>query len=168
MSSVSLDLVADDSNDPGFLKAYNSAGVLLQDLETGAPTYPSPGYLTMTITRPAADIAYVLAGGQVGQAVYFDHLVVNGSTGGSDYYKISANAGDPMVISTATPGDGPGEFANILSPHIDLYDPSERGWSPAELSVPMFAMKASTTLQRLQACIVSEYNPIPVPKANIY
>ena len=35
--SVSIDLVADDTNDPGFLKAYSSSGVLLQDLETGAP-----------------------------------------------------------------------------------------------------------------------------------
>ncbi|MCC6125070.1 MAG: M36 family metallopeptidase, partial [Pirellulales bacterium] len=122
VSSVSLDLAADDSNDPGFLKAYNSAGVLLQDLQTTAPPYPTPGYLTMTITRPTADIAYVVAGGQSGQAVYLDHLVVNGGASGSDYYSVVAQAGQSLNLSTTTPADGAGEFANNLAPHLELYD----------------------------------------------
>ncbi len=124
VSSVSIDLVADDTNDPGFLKAYNSAGVLLQDLETTAPTYPTPGFLTMTITRPAADIAYVVAGGQAGQVIYLDHLVVNGGASGNDYYKVSARSGDPLQISTSTPAGGANEFVNTLDPKIELYDPS--------------------------------------------
>jgi hypothetical protein len=122
-SSVSLDLVADNGSDLGFMKAYNSAGVLLQDLEPGAPPFPTPGFLTMTITRPTADIAYIVAGGQTGQVIYLDHLAVSGPSGG-DYYGVSVNAGDPLVISTATPADGPNQFANSLDPKIELYDPT--------------------------------------------
>ena len=124
VSSVSLDLVADDSYDPGYMKAYNSSGVLLQDLETGPPAYPTPGFLTMTITRPTADIAYIVAGGQAGQIIYFDNLVVNGSSPVGDYYSIAVNAGDPLVISTTTPADGPNQFVNTLDPKIELYNPS--------------------------------------------
>jgi subtilisin family serine protease/glutamine cyclotransferase len=123
VSSVSLDLVADDSNDPGFMKAYNSSGMLLQDLETAAPVFPSPGFLTMTITRPTADIAYIIAGGQSGQVVFFDHLVVNGGLA-SDCYIVSVNSGDPLVLSTATPAGNAGEFVNNLDPKIELYNPS--------------------------------------------
>jgi len=121
VSGVSIDLVPDDTNDPGFLKAYNSDGTLLQDLQTAAPPYP--GFLTMTITRPTADIAYVVAGGQSGQAVYLDHLVASGTDLG-DYYKISVNAGESLVVATATPGDGAGQFDNTLDPRIEVYDPS--------------------------------------------
>ena len=91
VSSVSLDLVPDDPFDPGFLKAYDSSGNLLQDVETGQPSYP--GFLTMTVTRPTADIAYIVAGGQSGQLVLLDHLVVSGGAGGSDYYSLSGQAG---------------------------------------------------------------------------
>ena len=76
----------------------------------------------MTITRPAADIAYVVAGGQGSDAIYLDHLVVN--SGGSDYYGISVKAGDPLAISTATPADGPNQFVNTLDPKLELYSPS--------------------------------------------
>jgi uncharacterized protein YdeI (BOF family) len=123
VSSVSLDLVPDDINDPGFLKAYDSGGNLLQDLETAAP--PFPGFLTMTITRPTADIAYVVAGGQAGQVVYLDRLVVGGGAGGGDWYAINVTgAANEVHLATTTPADGPGEFANSLAPHIELYDPS--------------------------------------------
>jgi autotransporter-associated beta strand protein len=122
VSSVSIDLVPDDDYDPGFLKAYDSAGVLLEDLETAAP--PFPGFLTMTISRPSADIAYVVAGDQSGQVVLLDHLVVNAGACGSDDYRISALAGQNISLATRTPGDGPGEFVNNLDPAIELYDPS--------------------------------------------
>ncbi len=122
VSSVSIDLVPDDSEDPGFLRAYNSAGTLLQDLETGIPPYP--GFLTMTISRPTADIAYIIAGGQSGQVMLLDHLVVNGGAGSSDYYSVYVDAGKSLTISTTTPGDGPGEFVNTLDPKLELYDPS--------------------------------------------
>ena len=39
-------------------------------------------------------------------------------------YVISVVAGDHLVISTATPGDGGGQFVNALDPRIELYDPA--------------------------------------------
>ncbi len=41
-----------------------------------------------------------------------------------DYYSISVNAGDSLVITTSTPGDGAGEFVNTLDPAIELIDPN--------------------------------------------
>jgi hypothetical protein len=122
VSSVSLDLVPDDNYDPGFLKAYNSAGTLLQDLETLQPPYP--GFLTMTITRSTADIAYVVAGAQNGQMILFDHLVAGGGNSGNDYYAIQGRAGSALTLATTTPGDGANQALNTLDPKIELYDPS--------------------------------------------
>ena len=122
VSSVSIDLVPHSTNNPGFLKAYNSAGVLLQDLETGQPRYP--GFLKMTVTRPATDIAYILAGSQGSLGIGLDHLVVNGVNIGRDYYSIQATVGCPLTFSTSTPGDAPGEFVNTLDPVLAIYDPS--------------------------------------------
>ena len=83
-----MDLVPDDDYDPGFLKAYDAAGDLLQDVETAAP--PFPGCLTMTVSRPSADISYIVAGGQAGQDILLDHLVVNAGSSGGDYYGVAA------------------------------------------------------------------------------
>jgi hypothetical protein len=48
----------------------------------------------------------------------------NGGCPDSDFYALSANAGDSLILTTATPSDGPGEFVNTLDPGIQLYDPS--------------------------------------------
>ncbi|MFN0053205.1 MAG: CARDB domain-containing protein [Planctomycetales bacterium] len=40
-----------------------------------------------------------------------------------DHYLVQANAGDHLVISTTTPGDGAGEPVNELDPIIELYGP---------------------------------------------
>ena len=45
------------------------------------------------------------------------------STGDWYSFKIPA-AGALLSLSTSTPSDGPGEFSNSLSPHIQLYNPS--------------------------------------------
>lgn len=71
-SSVSIDFISDDSSDYGHLRAYSSAGVLLdeyvtQNLGTGVVE-------TMTISRAENDIAFVLASGQNGQFGYLDNL----------------------------------------------------------------------------------------------
>lgn len=42
----------------------------------------------------------------------------------SDGYRIYANAGDAVHITTATPGDGTGQPANELRPALELYSPS--------------------------------------------
>ena len=53
-----------------------------------------------------------------------------------DCYKISVNAGDPLTISTTTPGDGPDQFVNTLDPKIELYDPSGNLVASDDNSVP--------------------------------
>ncbi len=41
-----------------------------------------------------------------------------------DYYSISVNAGNSLVLTTTTPANGPGEFVNTLDPRIELIDPT--------------------------------------------
>lgn len=40
----------------------------------------------------------------------------------TDWYSFNVNAGDNLVLSTATPSDQGGEFHNNLFPHITLFD----------------------------------------------
>jgi subtilase family serine protease len=42
----------------------------------------------------------------------------------ADYFHVQVQAGDTLTIGTATPGDGAGEFVNLLDPLVELYDPS--------------------------------------------
>jgi hypothetical protein len=45
--------------------------------------------------------------------------------GGDDWYAIDVNStAAPLSYSTSTPGDAPGEFTNVLSPHLEIYNPS--------------------------------------------
>ncbi|MEE8451940.1 MAG: S8 family serine peptidase, partial [Thermoguttaceae bacterium] len=41
----------------------------------------------------------------------------------ADDFAINVGAGDPLVISTATPGDDPAEPVNLLDPILELFDP---------------------------------------------
>jgi hypothetical protein len=41
-----------------------------------------------------------------------------------DYYSFAVKAGDKLVVTTATPSDGGGEFVNVLNPRIELFSPS--------------------------------------------
>jgi hypothetical protein len=43
----------------------------------------------------------------------------------ADYYQVTLSAGQTVTFSTSTPGDGPGQPANLLDPHIELYDPTQ-------------------------------------------
>lgn len=82
---VQIDLIFDD-DDTGFLKAFNASGNLLaifmgQGDGRGAsspfcPPFCSPT-VTASISRPTADIAYILAGGISGEAHYLDNLQVH-------------------------------------------------------------------------------------------
>lgn len=51
---------------------------------------------------------------------------VNGptQTTDQDWYSVDVLAGSMLRFSTSTPADGPGEFGNLLNPHIELYDPN--------------------------------------------
>lgn len=46
-----------------------------------------------------------------------------GGVDSADQYAFEASAGDTVVITTATPGDGPGEPDNDLDPLLELYNP---------------------------------------------
>ncbi|MBI1760867.1 MAG: putative Ig domain-containing protein [Acidobacteria bacterium] len=44
---------------------------------------------------------------------------------GDDWYSVTLGAGQPaLLLETSTPSDGPGEFVNVLNPHIELYSPA--------------------------------------------
>jgi methionine-rich copper-binding protein CopC len=52
-------------------------------------------------------------------------LAGDGVTGGSDWFQFNVNAGDNLVLTTTTPGGGPGsgkQFMNDLMPTLNLYD----------------------------------------------
>ncbi len=73
VASVWIDIVCDDDRDPGILEAYDSAGNLLQRIQTpGAVGYGL--YETASILRPSADIAYVLAAGYGSNGARLDNL----------------------------------------------------------------------------------------------
>lgn len=68
-------------------------------------------------------------GADVGAAFDSDGVTQNGSAHFfvlpevKDDYSIAARAGDVLTITTATPGDGPNQFVNLLDPIIELYGP---------------------------------------------
>jgi hypothetical protein len=45
--------------------------------------------------------------------------------GAPDYYAVTLSAGQAVTFDTLTPGDGPGQPANVLDPHIELYGPTQ-------------------------------------------
>ncbi|MHC4562200.1 MAG: S8 family serine peptidase [Planctomycetota bacterium] len=120
VSEVSIDLVANDSDDPGIVRAYDANDNLL--VEVFDPAQPVGQARTVTISRPTADIAYIFASGNGGDNLILDNLVIPSL--GSDEYSVRAQAGDVLTIRTSTPADGVGEFVNDLDPAIELYDPS--------------------------------------------
>ncbi|MBX7105218.1 MAG: M36 family metallopeptidase [Gemmataceae bacterium] len=44
--------------------------------------------------------------------------------GNDDWYQFSVTAGQPITVSTLTPGGDAGEFVNTLDPSIELYSPA--------------------------------------------
>jgi len=91
-------------------RLYDSDGTTLLNTVTATDTTVSTGGIAFR---------------GLGENVYFDTMQLSGlALGGGDYYGVSVNAGDSLLISTATPADGPNEFVNTLDPKIELYDPS--------------------------------------------
>ncbi len=79
---VSIDLIFGDDT-ISFLRAFDAAGNLTAEVigmgDGRDGTSPCPPfcdkYVTATISRPTADIAYVLAGGVNAEATYLDNLI---------------------------------------------------------------------------------------------
>jgi hypothetical protein len=81
---------------------------------------------SMIITR-SADFELEPTDQAHAQSLHVTHTVLgdigNGvPTRDSDWYSFNVNAGDNLVLSTATPSDQGGQFQNNLFPEIALYD----------------------------------------------
>jgi hypothetical protein len=72
VSVVSLDFISDDTLDVGKLEAYDAQGNLLQTYLTSNLT--TGDVEKMAIVRPQADISYILASGNGGEAGNLDNL----------------------------------------------------------------------------------------------
>ena len=76
---VSLDIIANNGSDPGFLESYDSTGTLLGSFTTqgnlgsGIPE-------TATISSGSTNIAYIIASGLGGNDVALDNLIYNSAT----------------------------------------------------------------------------------------
>jgi len=72
-SLVSIDIIPNDGNDPAFLRAFNLAGDLLEEVVTDGNS--GAGMLvTASITRSEQDIAFIRVSGESFQSVYLDRL----------------------------------------------------------------------------------------------
>jgi len=70
---VSIDIIANDSSDAGFLRAYNASNVLLAEVLTG-PLGATGTVFSANISRLSSDISYFLASGISGDNVNLDNL----------------------------------------------------------------------------------------------
>ncbi len=68
---------------------------------------------------PVATLEYAVASG--GRLNLANILLAQRDSG--DYFRVEARTGDTMVVRTATPGGGSGEFVNGLNPALELYGP---------------------------------------------
>ncbi|MEM7313491.1 MAG: Ig-like domain-containing protein, partial [Planctomycetota bacterium] len=113
---VSIDAVAKVNATRGFLRGYNSEGVFVEQV-LGEFLFPGQTQ-SLTIQRPTADIAYVVAGGLGPTPVPLDNLVFR-APGGEDVYKLSVIDGDVIEVEGFLPGSGPYEFVNSLGDDSD-------------------------------------------------
>jgi hypothetical protein len=72
-ASVSIDAISDGAARKGRLEIYDANNNLLAVYVT-ASLSASRQFETMTLTRPTADIAYAIAGGDTGFSVFLDNL----------------------------------------------------------------------------------------------
>ncbi|KKN76798.1 hypothetical protein LCGC14_0366650 [marine sediment metagenome] len=119
VAEFSIDIIGNDNDDPAIVRAYDAGYNLLEEVID--PAQPAGQVRTVTISRPTADIAYMLASSTIHQSVMLDNLVIPGVRG--DEYSIPVQAGDTLTITTSTPADGAGEPINNLDAAIELYDP---------------------------------------------
>jgi hypothetical protein len=73
---VEVDIIFDD-DDFGRLRAFDSGGALLESIFVSGDGRNPIGFATATISRSTNDIAYVLVGGDLGEAVFLDNLKFN-------------------------------------------------------------------------------------------
>jgi hypothetical protein len=76
---VSIDIIANNGSDPGFLEAYDSSGTLLDSFVTQGDLGSGTSE-TASISSASANIAYVIASGLSGNDVGLDNLTYNSAT----------------------------------------------------------------------------------------
>ena len=69
---VAIDIISNNHEDFGELKAYAADGTLLASVQSPGMVYGVP--FTAEIVRATADIAYVIAGGMRSDTIYLDNL----------------------------------------------------------------------------------------------
>ena len=111
-TTVSIDVGSDDASDIGWLQAYDASDNLLAEVTSVA--VGAGGSDTITISRPTADIAYVIAAGRGGDITPLDNLVYQVAGGNDDFYTISAVENDQFTLDAFLPGAGPHLFNNPL------------------------------------------------------
>ncbi|MBN1855279.1 MAG: S8 family serine peptidase, partial [Pirellulales bacterium] len=57
---------------------------------------------------------------------FIDEVVFPMAVVPQDWYQISVNAGDYLMLWTSTPGGATGEFVNTFDPQLELYDPDNQ------------------------------------------
>ena len=101
---------------PNYGMTYNGSTLVLGPGTTSGGTFYSYDPITGSCTAlfPAA----LLAG------LGLDDFVFAPASNDVNCYVTHFNAGDMVTIGTQTPGDGPGQFVNLLDPKLELYDPN--------------------------------------------
>ncbi|MGI9516730.1 MAG: M4 family metallopeptidase, partial [Pirellulaceae bacterium] len=126
-SFVSIDVGSDDDEDIGWLRAYDSNNVLLEEVISGG--VPFDGFQTISIDRVQRDIAYVVAAGYDFHITPLDNLQYTDYVVDIDRYTVSAVSGQELSFAGMLPGYGPHLFYNGLDQpggselRIDLLDP---------------------------------------------
>ncbi len=116
---VSIDAGSDDPSDVTRLRAYNANDVLIAEVTSAS--LASGQSETLTIQRPKADIAYVVAGGVANDVSPIDNLQFDNVGDTFDHYAITLAAGQRVVVSTATPLDNVGRTPlNDLDPELSI------------------------------------------------
>jgi glucose/arabinose dehydrogenase len=105
-----------------YISSWNNGRVLRYNGTTGAfmDAYlpPNDGGLT----EPNA-LLFDASGSLY--AASFDGNDILRSSVSPDYYQTTLTAGQTVTFNTLTPGDGPGQPANLLDPHVQLYDSNQ-------------------------------------------
>ena len=127
-STVSIDVGSDDASDVAWLRAYDASNNLLSEVVSGSVA--SGEKETITISRPTAEIAYVIAAGKGTDITPLDNLVYQISDPDDDLYSITASAGDQFSLDAFLPGAGVYLFHNAIDDlsgselRMEVRDPS--------------------------------------------
>ncbi len=142
---VSIDALPTDSFTFALLEAFDSGGNLLA-------TYPAPvagfdQFETMSISRPNADISYVVASGYNGEFVYFDNL----------------RFGTATEAHTVTDADGNYSFSELPPGTYQVGEVPQLGWqqtAPLSFSSPLSSTLAQITADSaaISALVPSRYD----------